>query len=68
MASECRNCKRTFESEHDVELFFDQDTNEGFRVCHDCLIVSSRHRRWVMKAQMQRKMQALELKRKESGR
>ncbi|NRF95788.1 hypothetical protein HQN89_33720 [Paenibacillus frigoriresistens] len=63
IAFECHECKRQFDSEHDVSLYFDQDTNNGFQVCHDCLIVAARHRRWMMKAQMQLKTRAIALKR-----
>lgn len=65
MALECVSCKRQFNSEHDVMLVFDQDTNKPFYVCHDCQIVAARPRRWMLKAQMQLKTQAMEKKARE---
>lgn len=64
----CRMCERSFGSEHDVEWVIDQDTNKGYHVCHDCLIVGARPRRWMMKANMRLKTQAIERKREELGR
>lgn len=64
MGFECAKCKKSFESEHDVELYFDQDTNLGHYVCHDCLIVAARPRRFMLKSHMKYKTQAIERKRR----
>ena len=55
MEFNCQSCKQGFESEHEVSLYIDQDTSAKFYVCHDCLIVAARPRRWMMKAHMQLK-------------
>ncbi|WP_088835405.1 hypothetical protein [Paenibacillus tyrfis] len=65
MAFVCSDCKQQFDSEHDGDVYFDQDTNKPHHVCHDCLIVGARPRRWMMKAQMRRKMEAMERKEQE---
>lgn len=66
MAFECVKCKRQFDSEHDGGVYFDQDTNKPFHVCHDCQIVAARSRRWMLKAHVQLKTQAMEKKARET--
>lgn len=58
----CAGCKQNFTSEHDVAESIDMDTNREYFVCHDCLIIQSRPRQWMMKANMKAKTQAMELK------
>lgn len=55
MDFKCQSCKNIFKNAHDGSLYFDQDTNARFFVCHDCLIVAARPRRWMMKAHIQLK-------------
>lgn len=63
---ECSQCKSQYSSEHDGDIYYDQDTNIPQFVCHDCLIMAARHRRWLLKEHMKLKMQSLAKKVQES--